>query len=418
MILLLWLLLVVGLIVNHKGNDVFEKRLTIGQNHESMNEFFISAMIKRDPEFTANHCIPCFGQAVNSAARGVLDSIDEELSHLRQYLLVIKYSPKYLDQLEEDFLEQGGSGFVEPILDDESKWGSTVLMLERAIKLKVGLCVTMKSIYEESRRVDSEFKESRFVLIQDEHWKHIADAFEVLTPLREAMKYFSEQPYPMLSEVVPVYDCVLEILDNAKKSSPSNDSESSFLGNIITSAEDEIKKLYALSSDICALVTILDPRMKIIYHKDRFGKESDNTDEIRQYFTSLYKENYAPISPEQPTVKRSKLMEAIYRNRAPITPMSELDTYLGDPRAIDAPNFDVLVYWRTCAGLYPNLARMARDYLAIPGTCAPSDRAFSASPALIPETRSGLKADFVSAFMLLKNWWRQPEDVFQDIMEE
>ena len=38
---------------------------------------------------------------------------------------------------------------------------------------------------------------------------------------------------------------------------------------------------------------------------------------------------------------------------------------------------DVLMWWKFNSKKYPNLSRMARDYLAIPGTSASSERLFS-----------------------------------------
>ena len=51
------------------------------------------------------------------------------------------------------------------------------------------------------------------------------------------------------------------------------------------------------------------------------------------------------------------------------------------------PKTDVLKYWRSKMSIYPSLAAMARCFLAIPATSAPSERVFSQrqSLALIAE---------------------------------
>jgi hAT family C-terminal dimerisation region len=45
----------------------------------------------------------------------------------------------------------------------------------------------------------------------------------------------------------------------------------------------------------------------------------------------------------------------------------------------DRHNFDLLEYWRVHSTRFPNLSRMARDYLAVPGTSTPTERVFSFS---------------------------------------
>ena len=63
-----------------------------------------------------------------------------------------------------------------------------------------------------------------------------------------------------------------------------------------------------------------------------------------------------------------------------------------------------LTWWKENEKLFPNLARMARDYLAIPGTSASSERAFSAGRHLVTDFRCSLDHTTVTACMSLKNW--------------
>ena len=107
--------------------------------------------MKRDSSFTAEHHVRCFGHILNLSAKDALAVVDEELSGIRNYLKVIVGSPKRLQQLKEDFAEQRGTEFVKPILDVPTRWNSTVNMIERAMRLKSGLTVTMEAMYFESK---------------------------------------------------------------------------------------------------------------------------------------------------------------------------------------------------------------------------------------------------------------------------
>ena len=65
---------------------------------------------------------------------------------------------------------------------------------------------------------------------------------------------------------------------------------------------------------------------------------------------------------------------------------------------------DVLMWWKSNSKKYPNLSRMARDYLAIPGTSASSERIFSSGKELISDRRNSLSPDTIQACQCLKSW--------------
>ena len=65
---------------------------------------------------------------------------------------------------------------------------------------------------------------------------------------------------------------------------------------------------------------------------------------------------------------------------------------------------DVLMWWKSNSRKYPNLSRMARDYLAIPGTSASSERIFSSGKELISDRRNSLSPDTIQACQCLKSW--------------
>jgi hypothetical protein len=108
--------------------------------------------MKRDDTFTAEHHVRYFGHILNLSAKDALAEVEEEICEIRRYLKLIVGSPKRLQQLEEDFTDQGGREYVKPVLDVPTRWNSTVNMIERAERLKVGLAVTMEAMFDESLR--------------------------------------------------------------------------------------------------------------------------------------------------------------------------------------------------------------------------------------------------------------------------
>ena len=90
-----------------------------------------------------------------------------------------------------------------------------------------------------------------------------------------------------------------------------------------------------------------------------------------------------------------------------------MDTYLDEPVVKSGRNFDLLEYWRAQSTRFPNLSLMACDYLAVPRSSTPSERAFSAGRQLITDFRCSLQAETITACMLLKDWFKHPEGVLE-----
>lgn len=123
----------------------------------------------------------------------------------------------------------------------------------------------------------------------------------------------------------------------------------------------------------------------------------------------------------------SKPKSRIYKKLKLNQPSASFATSLDDefrrymldyPRVSEDVN--PLDWWKLHSEIFPNLSRMARDYLAIPGTSAPSEREFSGGinkktfPLLLKSTNLGrrlitdlrtrLSAETIRTCMCLKSW--------------
>jgi len=82
----------------------------------------------------------------------------------------------------------------------------------------------------------------------------------------------------------------------------------------------------------------------------------------------------------------------------------ELEAYLRAPPVLktECP----LKWWREIGcKAYPNLAKAARDYLAVPATTCTSERAFSEGRQVVDFTRHQLSDKMIQANMCLKSWF-------------
>jgi len=96
--------------------------------------------------------------------------------------------------------------------------------------------------------------------------------------------------------------------------------------------------------------------------------------------------------------------------------MSEVDIYLEEK--VELPQVDPIEWWRTYESRFPNLSRMARDYLAIPATSVPSEHCFSIAGNVLTKRRSAMTEGMANAIMCCKYWLGFDEFTPQDMILE
>lgn len=87
---------------------------------------------------------------------------------------------------------------------------------------------------------------------------------------------------------------------------------------------------------------------------------------------------------------------------------SDLDKYMAEPPLwvpkAGYDKFEILSWWKTHQEVYPILAVLARDVLAIQASTIASESAFSAGGRVIDPFRSRLEPEMVEALVCAKDW--------------
>jgi len=87
---------------------------------------------------------------------------------------------------------------------------------------------------------------------------------------------------------------------------------------------------------------------------------------------------------------------------------NELDAYKALPELpIATVNGIVnpLDWWKENSQVYPNLAKLAKKYLCIPATSAPSERVFSKAGLTIANKRAAMNGDLAANLIFLEANW-------------
>jgi zinc finger BED domain-containing protein 1 (E3 SUMO-protein ligase ZBED1) len=86
-----------------------------------------------------------------------------------------------------------------------------------------------------------------------------------------------------------------------------------------------------------------------------------------------------------------------------LEPVMELFRPIGDDGACEYTN--PLLWWKSREHLYPLHAKLARRYLCVPATSAPSERVFSSAGLTISKTRASLNPETADALIFLHDCW-------------
>lgn len=80
-----------------------------------------------------------------------------------------------------------------------------------------------------------------------------------------------------------------------------------------------------------------------------------------------------------------------------------MEVYLNTPCS-NYHGFDPIIWWKNHCCEFPTLSLMARDFLAIPATSAPSERVFSTCGLIITKKRNRMAPELLDALVCLQQW--------------
>ncbi|CAG8784672.1 23289_t:CDS:1, partial [Gigaspora rosea] len=126
-------------------------------------------------------------------------------------------------------------------------------------------------------------------------------------------------------------------------------------------------------SQICLLATLLDPRLKeMAFANDDIRNQTIEECRIQLYQFTLPSEEH-PISSNPTNISSNNMFKDMIfgKSQKSQESMDELDYYRQTPVILS--DSDSLLWWKQQQSRFPNLSKLARKYLAIPATSAPSE---------------------------------------------
>lgn len=297
---------------------------------------------------------------------------------------------------------------LKPILDVKTRWNSTYEMIERALTLQRALESICNSV---SHLRPMALSSAEWIYLQK--LQHLLNNFVKFTVEVSASKH-----RVTINQAVPTYNVLIDAIDQYAADSDNGMQ----LRTAAFKARSKLVKYYGKTDDcpIYAIATALDPELKYRYWNDTHWG-SYYTNMAIGTVEACWEESYKPNNQEpdpviSPALERKRHRIGLSRRQddnnggaSSRRLNDELATYISEVclEPTEDDNDAELAYWRNNEYRFKNLARMARDYLAIPLTSTPSERAFSGARLMIPYTRNRMKPETLERLVLLKSWLKK-----------
>ncbi|XP_019096514.1 PREDICTED: zinc finger BED domain-containing protein RICESLEEPER 3-like [Camelina sativa] len=301
------------------------------------------------------------------------------------------------------------------LLDVQTRWNSTYKMLDRALKYRTA--------FANLKVIDG--KNYKFFHTEDK-WKRLNSLCDLLEPFDHVTTLISGSTYPTSN----LYFMQVWKINNWL--TVNEFSEDEVIRIIIVPMKEKFDKYWEEVSDLFAMTTVLDPRLKLTLANYCFGKldKSSCQQKIEHLKNKVLVLNKYSVSVSGSGFIKNcrfwfwpdlncrfwyfkfwfynKLQDFLAFRKETVVASGKmsLQMYLDEP-AINMKNFeslDILKYWKDNSQRYEELASMACDLLSIPITTIASESSFSIGARVSNKYRSCLLPKNVQALICSRNW--------------
>ncbi|KAK8928487.1 hypothetical protein KSP39_PZI017404 [Platanthera zijinensis] len=156
------------------------------------------------------------------------------------------------------------------------------------------------------------------------------------------------------------------------------------------------------------------------YYKNIFAKYSTTTSTTENFISTGTLPNPTMEKPLDEMIRLSFLQKK--KARLNNSNMNELDIYLKEELVCEGDDlskkFDILSWWKVNSTKYKILSLLARDILAIPVSTVASESAFSTGGRVLDRFRSSLSPKIVEGLVCTQDWFRaspHPMQIEEDL---
>ncbi|KAI3407920.1 uncharacterized protein J3R85_020645 [Psidium guajava] len=363
----------------------------------------------------------CCAHILSLIAREGLKDIDDSVVRIRSAVQYVRSSPARLERFKSCIEQENIESKSLVYLDVETRWNSTYMMLEAALKLQKAFGL----LEIQDGKFVKELSKAKGLPTNDD-WEYARQFLPFLKLFFDTTLTISGSSYvtsnDMVKHVYGVYMMIDAYCENQDKR----------LQEMAKRMKIKFNKYFGNVNNVnlsLFIACILDPRHKWEYVKwlisDVYKSKQAETlrDKVRTSLTSLFEQYRTGVCAEDNlrlksvgTISVSKfpivdadILTAKYLKQTGqqyLEEKSELDKYLEEECERYSPDFDILSWWKVNASRYPILSSIARDVLAVPVSTVALEGTFSTVGCVLDVFRSSLTPSMVEALICAQDWLR------------
>ena len=351
---------------------------TVSMTTDNASNVILSARIlatKFDHEFTHYRCV---AHILNIIVTAGLNAIKVPIKKLRKLIKMIRKSTKMLEELE-NLAKIDHQNFLRPVLDCKTRWNSTYNMLNRACILK-----------EKIQMLAVKYNTLNSFLPTLTEWELFNDLDQFLEPFNKATIDLSTQSHPTIGHSRVILLAIKIDLD-------ADRGQDSLLKDMIEPMKEKFTSYYEILKGLSHIAAFLDPR----YKNYCFPNMSD--DEVLLPIRQKLEEQQLLSTTTRPTPRVSTFLQKLKATRNVHDVVDdEVSKYWNSNEADES--IHPLEWWKTHSTEYPNLSKLALDYLCIQASSVPCEQLFSIAGQVLCKSRNRLTGESVRACICLRSW--------------
>lgn len=356
----------------------------------------------------------CAARTLHLCIRAGLDveQVQEALSTARGIVRYFQQDAKATFSLNSK-LEAINKTKLKLVMDVGSRWITTIEMCESLLELKWAIM----SVLEEHPKGTAAVRN-----LADHQWKLLQDLVPVMRTIKIATSFLREEQNASVSSLMPCIHGIVAAIGQ------QSEEAGAVIKTVVGNIRSELTRRWGLAEDEkvlespAVIASFLDPRFKEM----RFlspGLRSELHRRVKNMLSQVFNPQSPSATPfwvpnsddkaesgdagsqhkDRCSSTPSQSMYDILLGKDPTESMPEihqqLENYIVEPLCKRSTN--PLDWWKNNEHRFPAVARLSRQYLAVPATAVLPDQAFAAGESALEHRRAVLAPENLDQILFL-----------------